>query len=100
MMSGNKTRDGIRISTILSALANLPGVTLRDGKNHPTIVHKDGYSRLCPVATSTDARRMVMPWVRSVTTYHNSWEIYDALRRGYWRGEDDYAQQLKGGDMR
>ena len=86
MMGGTKTRDGLKLSTLLKALKQLPGITVREGTNHPTIAQKMGYPQPCPIATSTDARRMVVPWVMRVTNYDNAREVYESLRRGYWNG--------------
>lgn len=83
-MAGNKTRDGLRIADLVRALENLTGVTIREARNHPLVARMEGYTRPCPIASSTDARRMVVPWVREVTTYQNAKGIYQALRTGDW----------------
>ncbi len=84
MMGGNKTRDGLRISNLLRALSQLPGVTVREGASHPNIAEKVGYSQPCPIATSTHARKMVVPWIKRTTSYTNALEIYESLKRGYF----------------
>lgn len=78
-----QTRDGIRLSNILNAARGIEGVIIRDGRNHPYVLNRNG-QRPCPVAESTDARRMIVPWFRQATGYNNE-TIYQALRRGSWR---------------
>ncbi|OGI75634.1 hypothetical protein A3D36_01760 [Candidatus Nomurabacteria bacterium RIFCSPHIGHO2_02_FULL_36_29] len=82
-MSGNKTRDGMIISSIVKSLNQIPGVTVRSGTNHPFVANRDGL-RPCPIAASTDAKRMVVPWVAQATGYSNRNSIYDSLRNGEW----------------
>ncbi len=84
MMSGNKTRDGLKISKLLKALTQLPGIIIREGGSHPSIAEKIGYPQPCPIATSTNVREMVVPWIKRTTSYTNAQEIYEALRRGYF----------------
>ena len=81
-MGGKKTRDGIKLSVIVRLLTELSAVQIRDGRNHPYIAMADGM-RACPIATSTDARRMLVPWVARVTGYTRR-DIYSSLRRGEW----------------
>ena len=76
-MAGNKTRDGIKLSKIVK-LARSVGATVRRGRNHPFVLGYEGV-RACPVATSTDARRMVAPWIASITGYTPN-EAYNAIR--------------------
>ncbi|MBR9703824.1 hypothetical protein GOV12_00295 [Candidatus Pacearchaeota archaeon] len=79
-----KTRDGLKLRKIVCALEQLAGVVVRHGSNHPYVAFRSGYSVPCPVATSTDVRKMVVPWVKHVTDYSNSREIYRALSAGRW----------------
>jgi hypothetical protein len=79
-----KTRDGLKVSRILRALEQIAGVNIRPGRNHPYVAFKEGYAVLCPVAASTDARKMVVPWVKQISLYQNSESIYQALRNGGW----------------
>ena len=81
-MAGNKTRDGIRISEIVKLLNQLPGVGIRQGNNHPFIAIRDGL-RPCPIAASTDAKTMLVPWIAQATGY-NRQSIYSSLRNGEW----------------
>jgi hypothetical protein len=81
-MGGKKTRDGIRLSVIVRLLAELSGVQIRDGRNHPHIAMADGM-RTCPIATSTNARRMLVPWIARVTGYTPR-NIYSSLKSGEW----------------
>jgi hypothetical protein len=80
----SKTRDGIRLKTVISALEQIAGVTIRPGNNHPFIAEMDGYATSCPIASSTDARRMIVPWIKKHTSYKNARDIYNALRYGEW----------------
>ncbi len=79
-----KTRDGLKLKTVLSALEKLTGVTIRFGNSHPYIAIRQGYAIPCPIAASTDARRMVVPWIKQVSSYKNSNQIYQALKNGGW----------------
>ena len=81
-MSGNKTRDGIKLSKLEKTLSSISGVTFREGTNHPLIAYAEGYTRPCPIASSTDAKKMVVSWVKEVTGYTNAQKIYQALRSG------------------
>ena len=85
-MAGNKTRDGLKISRVVDMLDSLNGVNVRPGSNHPHVARSSEYAGSCPIATSTDVRRMVVPWVRSVTGYDGSKDIYNCLRSGSWDG--------------
>ena len=58
------------------------GVTIRDGKNHPYVLNRDG-QRPCPVAGSTDARKMLVPWFRQATGYDTN-KVYRAFQKGSW----------------
>jgi len=80
-MAGNKTRDGHRLEKILS-LAREIGATIREGTKHPYMLNYPGL-RPCPVAPSTDAKRMIIPWLAQATGYTRK-EIYTALRKGSW----------------
>lgn len=79
-----KTRDGLKLGRILYALEQLNGVSVRAGRNHPYVAFKEGYAVLCPVAESTDARRMIVPWVKQAMGYQDSNNIYKALKTGGW----------------
>lgn len=80
-MSGNKTRDGIRLSGIIRVAAEI-GAEIRAGSSHPFILNFQGL-RPCPIATSTHAKRMVAPWIAEATG-RSRYEAYEALRNGYW----------------
>jgi hypothetical protein len=83
-MAGNKTRDGIKISKLLKFLGNIDSVEIRPGNNHPFVARSSENTLSCPIASSTDARRMVVPWIAETIGYHNSNAIYNALRSGSW----------------
>ena len=80
-MGGKRTRDGISIKNILKS-ARLAGAEIREGKNHPYMITLRN-SRPCPLATSTDARRMVVPYIAQ-TTGRSTSEVYRCLREGIW----------------
>ena len=77
-----KTRDGLRLSQVVKTLESVPGVSIRSGTNNELIALMEGHPRSCPVDRSTNARRMVVPWLKAVTGYESAREIYDALRSG------------------
>jgi len=81
-MGGNKTRDGINLSTIVRMLSQISGINIRQGTNHPYIAVYDGL-RPCPIAASTDAKRMLVPWIESATGYERR-QIYSSLKSGEW----------------
>ena len=81
-MAGNKTRDGIRLSKIVSAVSDVHGITIRDATNHSYVINYAG-QRPCPLASSTHAKRMIVPWLYQVTGYSKS-RIYENLRKGRW----------------
>ncbi|MEK6942866.1 MAG: hypothetical protein AABX00_02280 [Nanoarchaeota archaeon] len=83
-MAGNRTNDGIRISDIIRLLSQLPGINIRQGSNHPYIAIRDGM-RPCPIAASTNAKTMLVPWIAQATGY-NRQSIYSSLRSGEWYG--------------
>ena len=76
-MAGKKTRDGIKLSKIVK-LARSLGAGVRRGGNHPLVLSYEGM-RACPIATSTNARTMVAPWLARITGYTNR-EAYKAIR--------------------
>ena len=76
-----KTRDGIKLSTIVNMVMEL-GIAVREGTKHPYILQAPGL-RPCPVAESTDARSMLAPWIRNATGYSVR-DIYQSLRQGEW----------------
>lgn len=77
-----KTLDGLRITKVLKALEEI-GATIREGTNHPYIASIEGYEKVCPIAGSTNARTMIVPWIKQKTSYDTQ-TIYQALRRGRW----------------
>lgn len=79
-----KTRDGLKLRKVVQAIEQLPGVRVKRGNSHPYIAFKEGYAVLCPLAESTDARRMIVPWIKQALGYQNSNQIYQALRSGGW----------------
>jgi len=77
-----KTRDGIRLATIARMVSELAMVGIREGTNHPMILMADGL-RPCPLAESSDVRRMISPWLRDATGY-SARDIYSSLKSGAW----------------
>jgi hypothetical protein len=77
-MAKTRTRDGLSISRIVKILGGW-GVDVRDGTKHPHIANYDGM-RPCPIASSTDAERMLSPWL-SQALGRNRREIYQELRQ-------------------
>ena len=78
-MAGNKTRDGIKLRNILKVAQEI-GAQVREGTKHAYILNYQTL-RPCPVATSTDARKMVTPWMVQATGM-DSTSLYKSLRRG------------------
>jgi hypothetical protein len=81
-MAGKKTLDEIKIRGIVKAAIKKPLITYREATNHVYMLNYPGL-RPCPVATSTHARRMVVPWVARATGLPTQ-EVYTALKRGRW----------------
>jgi hypothetical protein len=79
-MAGNKTRDGIKISKLLKAANSLGVIVRKSGGNHPYVLNY-GNRRPCPIATSTDVRKMVVPWLAPITNYNNN-QLYTYFRGG------------------
>ena len=77
-----KTRDGIRLSTIVRLVSDLAAVSIREAANHPVVLMSAGL-RPCPVAQSSHARRMIAPWVREATGY-SARDIYSSFKAGHW----------------
>ncbi|MBN1645226.1 hypothetical protein JW851_04310 [Candidatus Woesearchaeota archaeon] len=78
----NKTRDGIKLTQIIQMLTKLSGVEIRKGKKHPYIAMYNGL-RPCPVAASTDAKTMIVPWIEQASGYERN-NIYSSLKSGKW----------------
>jgi len=78
-----KTRDGIRLTDILSAVEKIEGVSIRQGNKHPYMLNY-GQMRPCPVAESTDAKYMIVPWLKQVDVLRqcDKQTIYQGLRQG------------------
>ena len=77
-----KTQDGIRLSTIVRMVSELATVGIREGTKHPALLLADGL-RPCPIATSSDGRRMIAPWLSYATGYSTR-EVYSSLKAGRW----------------
>ena len=81
-----KTKDGLRLSDIISAVENINGITIRAGTRHPYVLEYTGL-RECALAESTHAKHMIVPWVKKVLNnysginYDNNL-IYNGLRNG------------------
>ena len=89
-MGGKKTIDGIKLGQIVNLLSKLSGVVVRNGAKHPYVAEIDGKDP-CPIATTTDAKKMVVPWVAKVTGYDRK-KIYKSLKKGTW----DYCKAMGG----
>lgn len=75
-----KTRDGLKLTDILSAVKGIPGVIITSGKKHPYLLkYQDMIA--CPVAESTHAKRMLVPWLYQATGM-NKQQIYLGLKKG------------------
>ena len=61
-------------------LAEQLEIKVREGSKHPFILMYDGI-RPCPVAESTHARKMLVPWFKSITGYDTQL-IYSSLKSG------------------
>ena len=85
-----KTRDGIQLENIIDVAIAL-GATVRGGTNHSYALNYKGL-RPCPVASSTDAEKMVIPWLKQIAGIAgtanpgkacNKNQLYSALKQGY-----------------
>ena len=56
-----KTRDGLRIKEIVNLLQDW-GIDVKEGTKHDYVAYH-GTMRPCPIAASTDAKRMLSPWL-------------------------------------
>ena len=81
-MGKKKTSDGLLINKILLFAESLD-IDVRPGKKHPHIMNFYGM-RPCPVASSTDAKKMIVPWIKEITGYNSS-TVYNGLRNGKLR---------------
>jgi hypothetical protein len=78
-----KTLDGLNLSNVLGAVREIPGVEVVEAREHPYKALAPGY-RPCPIAKSTHVRRMLVPWLATVTGIQDKNRIYSALRSGRW----------------
>ncbi|MBW3002997.1 hypothetical protein KY337_00405 [Candidatus Woesearchaeota archaeon] len=76
-----KTRDGLNVSKLVRTLRMYPGVKIRHNSNHPDVAYAEGLSP-CPITTSTDVKKMVVPWLNQLYGGVNGRQIYDSLKRG------------------
>ncbi len=74
-----KTRDGISLEKVVKVARQL-GLLVKEGSKHKYLLIYDGMVP-CPVATSTDVKRMVVPWMRRATGY-DSGILYSCFRKG------------------
>tara|TARA_Y100000310_G_C20643206_1_gene795111 strand:- start:1231 stop:1488 length:258 start_codon:yes stop_codon:yes gene_type:complete len=81
-MAQRRTRDGIRLNNIIRCLRGFEGINIRPGRNHNYIANMQGFARPCPIASSTNARTMIVPWLRQVANVCDSSTIYSCLRNG------------------
>ncbi len=64
-------------------MSKLPKVSVRPGTKHPYVAVAPGM-RACPLAYSTDVRKMVVPWVQELIGYKAK-AVYDSFRTGKWK---------------
>ena len=78
-----KTRDGIKLENIISAVEKIEGVSVRQGTKHPYMLIYDQL-RPCPVAESTNAKYMIVPWLKQVEPLrdYTNQIIYQGLKQG------------------
>jgi hypothetical protein len=78
-----KTRDGIKLTDIMSAVKEIEGVRIRQGTKHPYVLLYEQL-RPCPIAESTDVKRMVVPWLKQVDTLklYAKQIIYTGIKQG------------------
>lgn len=72
-----KTRDGLSIPRIIRLLQNWD-IEIRNGTNHPYIARYPNM-RPCPIAESTDAERMLSPWLSQALNRPKK-EVYLEMR--------------------
>jgi len=77
-----KTADRIKVTNILR-IATQIGAEIRDGRGGHFYMLRFPNLRPCPIAESTDAERMVAPWIAQITGRTRR-EAYHALKHGYW----------------
>lgn len=80
-MKRKETSDGIRLTKILRLAEDL-GVDLRTGRKHKYILNYPNL-RGCPVAPSSDAKKMIAPWLSQVSGRTRQ-ETYNAMKKGYF----------------
>jgi hypothetical protein len=78
-----KTRDGIKLETIISMTTKIPGIEIRGGTKHKYLLSYE-MLRPCPIAESTNAKTMVVPWLKKSTGYSAEY-IYSSLKNGSWK---------------
>ncbi|VVB78007.1 Uncharacterised protein [uncultured archaeon] len=79
-----RTADGLRLKNVAKALEKLSFVTVRRESNNPYIAFRAAYPVPCPITVDTDARKVIVPWVRNATGYKNTERLYKALKCGGW----------------
>lgn len=77
-----KTKDGIRLSTIIRMAGEIEGVTLKEGTKHPYNLYFPGM-RHCAISQSIYAERFIVPWLANVTGYDKNYVI-NSLKSGCW----------------
>lgn len=75
-----KTQDGIKLTNILAAVKDIPGIVVKTGTNHPYLLKYESMQP-CPLAKSTHAKRMLVPWLYQVIN-QNKQAIYLGLKKG------------------
>jgi len=77
-----KTADKIKSTNILRVASQI-GASVRNGSGGHFYILNFPNLRPCPIAESTNAERMIAPWIARATGRTNR-EVYQALRNGYW----------------
>ena len=77
-----QTRDGVKLRNIEETVNQIGDITTRKATNHILVLNYPGQIS-CPIAKSTHARKMLVPWLKKVTGY-NPQKIYQSLQQGKW----------------
>jgi hypothetical protein len=79
----SKTRDGLKLSKIISAVRTIPGLEIKSGSNHKYLLSYDGL-RPCPVDTSTHIGHMVIPWMKKIESFYgvSKADLYTGMKTG------------------
>ncbi len=73
----------IPLDRIAKAAKKLEGMTVRPGTKHPYIMVHPSMEKSCPVAKTSDAKKMIVPWIMEATGYDHR-TVYQGIRKGKW----------------